>query len=248
VFETMRHVSARNVWMTGLMLLALSAVAWADPLPDCNGCFSDNFFVTCNAEESGDICTDSLKLNPREVTPILNPVNIFSDFKISTSDEASNGAMTAAPGGMGNGTPSGSGLSFNACEADGSGFFCAQGVGSDPPLPFAGTYTWEFNYGTPDGPSVGAIARKGHLSYVDRKGEQAGALSNGISLETCSGIGCVHTGSAADSPVPEPGSIVLLGSVICVLAIVLKRRVRAQVLVSPFPLLDSQPRNGQDGK
>jgi hypothetical protein len=225
----MRHVSAGNVLMIGLMILALSGVLWADPLPNCNNCFSDNFLVMCNSEEPGDICTDALKVTPVLNPPILNPAKNFIDFKISNSDDAGNSALAAMPGGTGDGTSSGGGLNFNACEAAAPGLVCAQGSGSDTPVAFAGTYTWEFNYGTPDALSAGAIASNGQASYADPKGEQAGVLSNGITLETCSGVGCVHTGSAADSPVPEPGSIVLLGGVICVLAIVLKKRVHAQM-------------------
>jgi PEP-CTERM motif len=105
-------------------------------------------------------------------------------------------------------------LGTNGCQLNtGSNFICAQVANANFQLnPTSGTYQWVFNvYFTSPLTANDLLASNDHIGalFVNSTGQSQGILSSGVNV----------------SSVPEPGSLVLLGSGLVGVAAFLKRKL-----------------------
>ena len=167
-------------------------------------------FVTAGVAHAGSITVDGAIYTLTQVSQAGN--EFVYDLTIDSTGYTGNGSfidtvsikvlnsatsvdLTAAPGGTGAWAEQTGGQNSNGCDGHGSGFVCAQ---NNTSAPVPGVYTWTFDIfsggSLVDSPSVKA-------DYVDFvEGERI--FRNQVSEEITGGGGVV----------PEPGSLVLLGS------------------------------------
>jgi hypothetical protein len=132
-------------------------------------------------------------------------------FKVSSSDPTSV-SLVSAPNGASNWTIVPGGINAGGCDGSGSGFVCAEANA----LTFAaavpdGTYSWVFDL-TTTGLFTGKDEATIKARYTDNGGNKVGDLvSENITLQA----------------IPEPSSMLLLGSGLLGLAGGLRRRFRA---------------------
>lgn len=129
----------------------------------------------------------------------------LNQVALKVSSSIVSGALLSAPGGVVDWNVIMGGINASGCSMAGSGFDCASAtsVGVSPVVP-GGTYTWVFQLVLPTGGLLtGANQASVKARYVDNGGNKVGALlSEDITL----------------SVVPEPGSLVLLGAAVALLA------------------------------
>jgi hypothetical protein len=109
------------------------------------------------------------------------------------------------------------GINNGGCSGSGSGFECADSTSSSvATLPFNGSYSWTFDLTMPNGtlftdPNEASIKAR----YVNSDGNKVGALvSENITLQVCDKPDGCHPPQG----VPEPATLLLLGSGLVALA------------------------------
>jgi hypothetical protein len=197
----------------GLVFTLGASIASADTLSGCSSCFGDTYTLTYSlvTDSTYHFVLDVGTSGYDGTGAFLNAVAV----KVVADDSSlSNVMLLSYPSTGGSWQLSLAGLSANGCSTTAAaGFVCIGSTSNGVPVP-DGTYEFDFNAtvsasnlltGT-NNASVKAL-------YVNSSGQQAGLTSNSITLQP--------------GTVPEPTTVVLLGSsMIGIGAIVRRRRSR----------------------
>jgi PEP-CTERM motif len=207
-----------------------TGISRADLLSGCDTCQGSTYLLQYNPTPTIDGVTgDSiydvfLTIDTSLYTgggAFINAVAI----KIANSVDITTSALLQAPGGTGSWILGTGGINAAGCDGSGSGFICASDTtGTAAPVPNATPYTWEFSYETADALQLGSLGSDIKAQYVDASGVKVGALvSEGITLQPCEGDTC--GGGGGGGKVPEPGSIILLGSGLLLASVKLRKKL-----------------------
>jgi hypothetical protein len=218
---------------TKYMMMALVAVASltmftgtsrADLLSGCGDCQGSTYLLQYNPTPvgtfagGGKIWDVLLTINPTGYNGGGSYIHAVS-IKVASSDDISQSSLVAAPGGAGSWTLHNGGLNAGGCDGNGGGFECASDAHAAP-VPFAGTYKWEFHYATTDSLLLGPLGSSIKAEYVNSDGRKVGALvSDYIQLQGA------DTQSQSFGEVPEPTSLALLLGIVALTARAIRRRL-----------------------
>ena len=221
----------RSHWANDLKRLTLTSIAitllagtaaWADSIgPTCgSGECLGNIYTLNYSQTSAQMGTNNYTITLTIDSSTFDD-GTDSGFLMAVSPNItgwSNAALMSAPGGTGDWSAvMAGGLNSSGCDGHGAPFFCndalSQGtfneVGSTTPLQFVWTIT---DSSLPTGTDKAAIK----ALFDDASGKNLGITSADITLQPLS------------SPaVPEPSSLLLLGSGLMVAAVFLRRRLSA---------------------
>jgi PEP-CTERM motif len=199
---TMKSFRVVSVVVTVIAMLALVDSARADPIgPDCSTCQGSIYTLLNMGEVSSTATTETFQIQLLVDTSGYNGGGSALDavsVKVAPNDATA--TIVSAPGGAGAWTETDGGLNANGCSGAGGGFVCAQNAAQTAALVPDGTYAWVFDITIPTGtlftnPDQSSVKAR----YVDADGNKIGDLvSENITLQT--GV------------VPEPGTVLLLGS------------------------------------
>jgi hypothetical protein len=205
-------------------LFAISTgVTFADsiggPGSSCGTCQGSTYTLTWTGANDGTANSYDITLTIDTSTYTGGGLAIDTVAIKVASTEGPGGSLDAAPTTLANWTVDDtSGLNDGGCSGAGGGFLCAQDTTN--PAAVGGTLVWTFDYVTTDTPATSTLGSTIKVRYVDVTSNSAdlpgpppthhkvGALvSEDITLQN---------GGSVDASVPEPGSIVLLGSALLV--------------------------------
>jgi hypothetical protein len=204
----------RIVWAVLLTLGALALMttpSYADSIgPNCGTC-QGSIYTLQWALESTSGGNSTYDITYTIDTSGYNAGGLYIDsaaIKVSSSVPSATTTLDGAPGGIGNWTVVDGGINAGGCDGQGSGFECASSGGVLGAFNHVGgTLIWVFDVTIPTGnlitSSMGASIK---ARYVDANDGKVGALvSEDITLQPSGG-------SPPPPPVPEPASLMLLGS------------------------------------
>lgn len=196
-----------------------SGVARADTIgPDCGSCLGSSYKLTYDATSNPDVFDVFLVVNTTGFTNSSNDLlNAVSLKLVPQSSDIASVSLLSQPASFGS-TVSG-GINASGCSGSGGGFFCSGSTGNGVAVGRAGdiySFEWALTAGAPGDLMTGLDDASIKALYVDPTGKQNGITSEDITL------------TQAPSVVPEPSSLLLLGTGIIGLAGVTRKRISAQ--------------------
>jgi PEP-CTERM motif len=202
-----------------LSIFCMGLFAHADTIGpnNCGSCLGSSYTLTYASAGSPNTFDVSLVINAtgftNSNTDLLNAVSLKV---VSQTSNISSVTLLSPPATFSSTVLTG-GLSAAGCDGSGNGFFCSQST-SGLQVGHAGDiYTFTYLLTLTNGSSLttGNLAASVKALYVDSTGKQNGITSEDITLQP--GI--------TTSPVPEPGTLALMGTGFIGLALVSRKAI-----------------------
>lgn len=205
------------LYLSALCLFAIGTHAEASTIgPSCPSCFGSTYTLSYTATGTPDVYNINLAIDTTGYTGTTsNLLNAVSLKIVSQSSQLSSISLLTPPTGF-SGTING-GINASGCSGAGGGFFCSESSGNGLQVGHAGdiyNFDWQVTVANPSDFLTDAGAASVKALYVDTTGKQSGITSEPITLDPV-------------SPVPEPSSLVLLGTGILGAAGVIRRKLSA---------------------
>lgn len=208
------------IYIAGICLIGLGVRAQASTIgPDCGGgnCFGSTYTLTYTTTSNPNIFDVNLAIDATGYTGTsTNLLNAVSLKIASKTSEISSVSLLSAPATFS--TTESGGLNANGCSGSGGGFFCSGSSTNGLAVGGSGdvyNFLWQVQLTSPSDLFLGADEASVKALYVTMAGKQNGNTSAPITLDP------------GGSPVPEPSSIVLLGTGLLGAAGVIRRKLSA---------------------
>ena len=190
-------------WLVGSLLVLLYAAAGhADPIgPGCGSCNGGIYTLTYSGSPISSTATTktyrvTLTMDTTDPTFIATAAAVDAAAVKISSSVVSTSLFSAPTAGW---AITDGGINSGGCDGSGSGFECAGKSGG---APITATMAWTFDLQVANAVGLGTASIKAR--FIDSSGGKTGdLLSENITLQT------VKQSAAA---VPEPGTVLLLGS------------------------------------